>query len=216
MSPNPLSGRRRRAERVEAVYQEHGWGPLLSWPVPRSQGKPLVFALRVPTGVELIDIETLVQAAGGAPASLGEGADALRQGAAAAGAFLIAAICNVPAQDKPREVAATLTVALGEVEGPPDVEELRLRDSPSTVRSSHSVEVISDTTTRVGRLSLEAFEPDAEPVAMKVVQYLIKNQYGALIMAFSTTREDMMGPWGEKFFLNVVDKAMLGERPAPY
>jgi hypothetical protein len=51
---------------------------------------------------------------------------------------------------------------------------------------------------------------------MLVVQYLVESRYGALAIAFSTTRPDMMGEWGLKLFADITNTAFIGERPKPY
>ncbi len=71
----------------------------------------------------------------------------LRRAQETAGAFLVAALCKVPEEDGRREVLATLTVALAEIEGPPDPERFTIEDSDTTVRADVEVTRLSDKVT---------------------------------------------------------------------
>jgi len=202
--------RRRRAERI---YRDGGWGPLLTWPVARPEGTPLVFQLRLPTGVELIDMDTLAGSANGAPEFVGDGKQALQRGSEAAGAIVVGALCGTQDTGE-REVLATVTVALSDVTGPPDVEAGTETDGDR--RSHTEVAKLSDKVTLVKRLIAETVPGQAEPVAILVMQYLIETRYGALTMAFSTTNTDMFGDFGRSMFLKVVETGFIGDRAQPY
>jgi hypothetical protein len=205
---------KRRADRM---YKEGGWGPQLSFPVERKQGKPLVFQIRIPDSVELIDVPRLAGAARGAPATVGRAAVALERAKDAAGLIVVAALCATKLEpDSEREVLATLTVALADVTGPPPVEDYAVADSDRTVRSDREVTQISDRVTQVKRLSLEALEPGQEPTPMLTIQYLMQTRYGALIMAFSTTHKEMFGEWGRGMFRKIAEGIFIGEKPRLY
>ena len=68
MTANPLNFRTRR--KAEKAYREGGWGPLLTFPVKRPGGEPLVFQMRLPVGHQLLDVPTMARSAVGAPAAL--------------------------------------------------------------------------------------------------------------------------------------------------
>jgi hypothetical protein len=205
---------KRRAERV---YTDGGWGPQLSFTVPRATGKPLVFQMRIPDAMQLIDVARLAGAARGAPAAIGRATAALEQAKDAAGLIVCAAVCKAnlePAEQ--REVFATITVALAEIDGPPRVDDFAVRDSASTVRSEREVTKLSDRATEITRLSLEALTADDQPVPMKTVQYLLQTRYGALVMAFSTVHQEMFGEWGAKLFREILETGFLGEKARLY
>ena len=64
-----MSLQKRLAQRrAEKLYKEGGWGPQLTFPAERADGKPLVFQFRVPDGVELIEVQRLAGAAVDPPA----------------------------------------------------------------------------------------------------------------------------------------------------
>jgi len=201
---------RRRAERI---YRNGGWGPLLTWPVARADGAPLVFQMRLPTKVYLIDVAELADHAPGAPPFVGEARQALERGAEAAGAIVVGALC-ADQDSGERELLATVTVALSPVTGPPDVKEGLQTDGDR--RSSTEVTKLSDKATEVKRLIAETVPGQAEPVPILMMQYLIETRYGAVTMAFSTTNTDMFGTFGRSMFRKTAEMGFIGERPQPY
>jgi hypothetical protein len=201
---------RRRAERI---YRKGGWGPLLTWPVARAEDTPLVFQMRLPTKVYMLDIAELVDAAAGAPEFVDEAQQALARGAEAAGAIVVGVLC-ADEDSGERELLATVTVALSEVTGPPDVKEGIETDGNR--RTHTEVTKLSDKGTEVRRLVAETVPGEAEPVPILMMQYLIETRYGAMTMAFSTTNTDMFGTFGRSMFLKTAQTGFIGERPQPY
>jgi hypothetical protein len=211
MTANPLNFRARR--KAEKAYRDGGWGPLLTFPVKRPGGEPLVFQMRLPVGHQLIDVPTMARSAVGAPAGLGAQADALERASQAAGAIVVGALCPVSEGVGEPDVLATITVALSDVAGPPSVEEGAAYESP---RSHREVTKLSDQVTRIKRLSAEPVAGSDEPLAMLTVQYLIETRYGAVVMAFSSTREDMFGGFGEDLFEKIMATGFIGEGARSY
>jgi hypothetical protein len=211
MTANPLNFRARR--KAEKTFREGGWGPLLTFPVPGSEGKPLVFQMRLPIDHELVDVPSLARATTGAPAVLADQAAALERASNAAGVVVVGALCPTSNDDGEPDVLATITVALSDVAGPPTVEEGSGYESP---RSHREVTKLSDKVTRIKQLSAEPVAGRDEPVAMLTLQYLIETRYGAIVMAFSTTRQDMLGGFGEGLFEKILATGFIGEGPRPY
>ena len=212
MTANPLNFRTRR--KAEKAYREGGWGPLLTFPVKRPGGEPLVFQMRLPVGHQLLDVPTMARSAVGAPAALAAETDALELASEAAGVIVIGALCPVSEGAGEPDVLATITVALSDaVAGPPTVEEGSAYESP---RSHREVTKLSDKVTRIKRLSAEAVQGSDEPMAMLTMQYLIETRYGAVVMAFSTTRQDMFGGFGEELFEKIMATGFIGEGAQAY
>jgi hypothetical protein len=219
MSPKPLDFLQRR--KAERIYQEGGWGPLLTFPVSRlpnarAEAEPLVFQLRLPVTLELVDVAALAAHASGAPASLAEGTQALQRAAAAANAFLTGALRSVPSDGSVPEVMATLTVALTDLPWPPAAEDITPGDLPTTQNSSADVTTLSDRAVLVHRISMEQFDPAADPTPLLIEQYVIDTRYGPMVMGYSTTRTDMMGSWALELYRDITKTAFIGERPKPY
>ncbi len=212
MTANPLNFRARR--KAEKAYREGGWGALLTFPVKRPEGKPLVFQMRLPVGHQLVDVPSMARSAVGAPAGLAARTDALERASEAAGVIVVGALCPVSEGAGEPDVLATITVALSDaVAGPPTVDEVSGYESP---RSHREVTKLSDKVTRIKRLTAEPVEGSDEPMAMLTMQYLIETRYGAVVMAFSTTRRDMFGGFGEDLFEKIMATGFIGEGPQAY
>lgn len=195
----------RRATRRE--WKRQGWGVLCEWPVHRRQGKQLVFSVRVPDGMRIVDIEKLVELAEGAPAWLRERASALQVQAPELTAICAGALI---ADDAPDKVVATMTAALAEaVTGPPDVD-LEVPATGEELRRTVTRE--SDQLVLIDRLSAERPTPDADPIPVLLYQYLMESRYGALSVAFSTTNTAMMTEAdGRRAFRNIFSTGWIGE-----
>ena len=154
MSPNPLDHLRRRD--TEHEFRKNGWGPPRSWPVPRADGAPLVFQIRLPDGIELVDVLSLAKRARGAPAVVAQGAAELEQVAGPAGVVVIGALRPAAGPEPDREILATLTVAFSEIKGPLSAEDFRVPDSEQTSRSHQEVLELSDKATLITRVSKES------------------------------------------------------------
>jgi hypothetical protein len=215
MTLNPLQ-RRLLRRKTDKIFADNGWGPQLSWPVPRAEGKPLVFQMRLPAGMQLIDVAELANGAQGAPGSLARTTAALTTGAEAAGAIVVAAICPVVEAGQTPDVVATVTVALSDLPDLPAPHEGLTEDSDDSTRGRTEVEVLSDGVTRVERLSVESRGDGHDPVPMLVVQYLIKTRYGAISMAFTTTRDGMFSERGRWLFREVMKSGFIGEQPKAF
>ena len=214
MIANPLD--RFKHHKTELPFRASGWGPPRSWPVPRADGEPLVFMLRLPDEIELVDVPSLAESARGAPPIVAQGAAALERAAGPAGVVVIGALrpSDVPAAE--REILATLTVAFSEkVRGPLSAEDFRVPDSERTTKSHEEVVKVSDKATLIIRVSTESLGEGMDPVLMLLWQYLIETSYGALVMAFSTANQQMMGPASRKLYDSIVETGFIGEQPPP-
>jgi hypothetical protein len=202
--------RRRKAERI---YRDGGWGPLLTWPIARPEGKPLVFQLRLPTGVELVDVQKLAHDAPGAPEFVSTGAAALKRAEQPGGVIMTGALCGVKETGE-RDVMATLTAALSALKGPLGVKEGI--DVDGNTRTHTKVTQVSDKVTQVKRLSAETVPGRSEPIPSMLVEYLIETRYGMLAMAFSTRHQEMLGQWGQSLFFQVTQTGFIGEQAPAY
>jgi hypothetical protein len=211
MTANPLNFRARR--KAEKTFREGGWGPLLTFPVQRPEGKPLVFQMRLPIDHQLVDVPSIARGAVGAPAVLADQTSALERASEAAGVIVVGALCPVSEGAGAPDVLATITVALSDVAGPPTLDTSSGYESPTSHRE---VTKLADKVTRIKRLSAEPVAGRDEPVAMLTLQYLIETRYGAIVMAFSTTRQDMLGGFGEGLFEKIMATGFIGEGPRPY
>ena len=210
---NPLDRVRRR--KAEHMNRKGGWGPLQTWQVPRADAKPLVFQIRLPVAMELVDLPSLARQARGAPAAVAQGAVELEQVAGPAGLVVVGALRPSKVPEAEREVLATMTVAFSEIEDRLEAEDFLVPDSERTVKSDVEVTRLSDRAMLVRRLSLESPGHGLEPVPMLLMQYLLQTRYGALVMAFSTTNQEMMGQWGRKLYRGMVETMFIGEQPLP-
>ncbi len=212
MTPLPLGRRRRLEKRVENVWREGGYGPVRTWRVKRPGRAPLAFNMRVPLGMELIEVAELAEAAAGAPGLVQQGVAALGE-AATGGVFLVGALRVTKEPDPADRPTATLTVALSDaVTGPPTVEEIRagLPDDPHT---EHEVVELTETVIRITSLTKEPPDAECEPERrLFVVQYLVQTPFGALAIVFSTTNRDMMGTKAYDIYYQMVKTSTIGER----
>ena len=92
---------------------------------------------------------------------------------------------------------------------------LRVPDSERTTKSHEEVVKVSDKATLIIRVSTESLGEGMEPVLMLLWQYLIETSYGALVMAFSTANQQMMGPASRKLYDSIVETGFIGEQPPP-
>lgn len=209
-----MSSSVQQAQRTaERLFRQGGWGPQLTFEVPRAAGAPLVLQFRLPVGLGLIDLRWLAASADGAPASVGRATDALAYAGSAAGVVVLGAICPARRPDSDLELLGTVTVALSEVAGPPVIEDRLL---PESERAHQQVTRISDRVTRIQRLSSEALGDGHEPVLTLVVQYLVQTRFGALDFTFSTAHQDMFGRWAQGMYRKVVESCWIGERARLY
>ena len=217
MTPNFLH-RHRETEQHEPVppFRASAWGEPQSWPVRRTDGEPLVFQIRLPLEIELVDIATLAGAARGAPDFVAEGAAELEQVAGPAGVVLAGALRPSDVPEAERPVLATLTVAFSDkVKGPPSAEDFPIANSEHTTKTHQEVVKLSDKATLIVHGSTLQLDGGTEPVVMMVWQYLLETRYGALVMAFSTADEQMMYPRPRKLYTRIVESMFIGEQAPP-
>jgi hypothetical protein len=202
----------RKADRIHA---EGGWGPLQTWPVPREGKDPLVFQMRLPLTMELIDIGALAAHAPGAPPSVEQGALEIAQVRPVGGIILTGALRETK-PDTPPEILATMTVAFSDIAGPPDVDAHLGTDSADDVRPP-KIDKLSDRATRISRLA-RVLPPGADELwPLLTIQYLIQSRYGAVAYAYATTRPDMIfGEGGRELFSMITEGGYIGERPQTY
>jgi hypothetical protein len=198
----------RKADRIHA---EGGWGPLQTWPVARDGKDPLVFQMRLPLTMELVDIGTLAANAPGAPQSVEQGALEIA-GVAPIGGIILTGALRETKPGAPPEVLATMTVAFSDIAGPPDID-AHLQPAADDVRPPE-VEKLSDRATRISRLQ-RVLPPGAEELwPLLTIQYLIQSRYGAVAYAYATTRPGMIfGGGGRGLFRMITEGGYIGERP---
>jgi hypothetical protein len=213
MTLNPIRAFwNRKADRIHA---EGGWGPLQSWPVLREGKDPVVFQMRLPLTMELVDIGVLAANSPGAPPSVEQGALEIAQVAPVGGIILTGALRETK-PEAPPEILATMTVAFSDIAGPPDVDAHIGSDAAEDVRPPE-VEKLSDRATRISRLQ-RVLPPGADELwPLLTIQYLIQSRYGAVAYAYVTTRPEMIfGEGGRGLFRMITEGGYIGERPQTY
>jgi hypothetical protein len=209
MTLNPVRALWKR--KVDHIHADGGWGRLQTWPVPREGKDPLVFQMRLPLDMELIDIGTLAANSPGAPESVEQGALEIAQVASVAGLILTGALRQSKPDAEP-EILASMTVAFSEIAGPPDID-THLAGADEDVRPPE-VEKLSDRATRISRLQRVLPPGDEELSPLLTVQYLIQSRYGAVAYAYATTRPGMIfGGGGRGLFRMITEGGFIGERP---
>lgn len=198
----------RRADKEAA---KGGWGELHSWPVPRGDDPPLVFQMRLPATMELVDLDDLVASAPGSPADAGDGVGEIASVAGTAGLVVVGALREHKA-GQAAEVLATITVAFAQLGTLPDPAELAT-PTESDVRPP-TVERLSDTAIRVDRFT-RVLPPGAEEHHPHLlVQYMLQSRFGSLVMAYATTDPGMIfGDGGRDLFFKITETIFIGERP---
>ena len=199
---------------ADTSWAEHHWAAHYGFPVQRASGRPLVFEIRMPDGLEMVDAVALAQAARAAPAWVGDALNGLQQAVELPGVVLIGALRGTSTADAQREVVATLTVTFVEPEGPFDIEALMPKDSPSTIKSQQDYHQLSDHMWRIHRISGESQGEGEEPLPVLLIEYVWKTTYGVVTMAFATTRMDMMGDKPRELFDQIRQSAYIGEEPS--
>ncbi|MFZ1994714.1 MAG: hypothetical protein WAU75_11445 [Solirubrobacteraceae bacterium] len=212
MSLNPIRAFWNR--KADRIYQEGGWGPLRSWPVAREGKDPLVFQMRLPLTIELLDIGTLASHSPGAPESVEQGALEIAHVAAVAGLILTGAL-RQSQPDTPPEILATMTVAFSDIAGPPGID-AHLAGADDDVRPP-KVERLTDRATRISRLQHVLPPGGEEESPLLTIQYLIQSRYGAVAYAYATTRPPVIfGGAGRELFRKITETGYIGERPLTY
>jgi hypothetical protein len=214
MMVNPLGHLTRR--KAAHMSNGGGWGPLQTWQVPRLDATPLVFQIRLPVTMELVGLPSLARRARGAPAAVAQDAVELEQVTGPAALVVVGALRPTTVAEAKREVLATMTVAFSELVESLDAEDFVVRDSERTVKSDVEVSRLSHRALLIRRLSLESPGVGLAPLPMLLMQYLLQTPYGALVMAFSTVNQKMMGPWGRTLYRQIVETMFIGERAPPH
>jgi hypothetical protein len=209
---NPLQThlRHQAREAADEVFAEGGWHGHYSFGVNRPDGEPLVFEIRTPDGIEMVDAVALVQSARGAPAWVGDALDGLEQAVEVPGVVAVGALCATSTH----EVLATLTVMFRELDGPLDLEEMMPKDSPATIKSDQDYVRINDHMTRIHRISGESQGEGKEPLPVLLIEYLWETKYGLVTLAFATTRLDFMSEEARAIFDTMRQMAYIGEEPS--
>src|SRR6201996_9461611 len=206
---NPLQThlRHRAREAADEVFSEGGWHAHYSFSVERSDGEPLVFEIRTPDGIEMVDAVALAQSARGAPAWVGDALDGLQQAVEVPGVVVVGALCATSTH----EVLATLTVMFRKFEGPLNIDEFMPKDSPATIKSDQDYVRINDHMTRIHRISGESQGEGKEPLPVLLIEYLWETKYGLVTLAFATTRLDFMSEEARAIFDTMRQTAYIGE-----
>lgn len=204
----------RARKAAQKSWEEHHWAAHYGFPVPRADGPPLVFEIRTPDGLEMVDAVALVQAARGAPAWVGDGLNGLQHAVDLPGVVVIGALRPTsPAEDQ-RPVVATLTVTFAQPDGPFDIEVYMPKDSPATIKSEQDYHQLSDTVWRIHRISGESQGEGKEPLPVLLIEYVWQTKHGLVTLAFATTRMDMMGDKPRELFDQIWQSAYIGEEPS--
>jgi hypothetical protein len=216
MTFNPLETlvlhRARKA--ADKVYSDAHWGTHYAFNVPWSGGNPLIFEIRAPDGMEMVDAVALAQAARGAPAWIDDALDGLEQAVQTPGVVVIAALRGTADPEPQREVVATLTVTFAEPDGSFDIEAYLPKDSASTIKSEQDYRQLSDTVWRIHRISGESQGEDSEPLPVLLIEYVWQTEHGLVTLAFATTRVDMMGEAASELFHQIWGTAYIGKEPS--
>ncbi|HTU96033.1 MAG TPA: hypothetical protein VMF14_09360 [Solirubrobacteraceae bacterium] len=195
-------------------WEEHHWAAHYGFGVPRDSGPPLVFEIRMPDGLEMVDAVALAQAARGAPAWVGNALTGLQQAVELPGVVVIGALRGTATPEAQREVVATLTVTFVDTDDPVDIEALMPKDSASTIQSQQDHHQLSDHMWRIHRISGESQGEGKDPLPVLLIEYVWKTTYGVVTMAFATTRVDMMGEKASELFDQIRQSAYIGEQPS--
>lgn len=204
----------RARDASQESWEEHHWAAHYGFHVQRASGPPLVFEIRMPDGLEMVDAVALAQAARGAPAWVGDALNGLQQAVDVPGVVLIGALRGTSTPEAQRDVVATLTVTFVEPEGAFDIEALLPGDTPATIKSQQDCHQLSDHMWRIHRISGESQGEGKEPLPVLLIEYVWKTTYGVVTMAFATTRIDMMGEKASELFDQIRQSAYIGETPS--
>lgn len=216
MTFNPLESfaSRRARKAADKVYSDAHWGTHYVFHVQWSGPHPLVFEMRAPDGLEMVDAVALAKDARGAPAWIGDALTGLEQAVQTQGVVVIGALRGTADPEPQREVVATLTVTFAEPEGPFDIETYMPTDSPSTIKSEQDYHQLSDTAWRIHRISGESQGEGNEPLPVLLIEYVWQTKHGLVTLAFATTRVDMMGDKPRELFDQIWQTAYIGVEPS--
>jgi hypothetical protein len=197
MVRNPLRSRAQR--KTSAMLTRVGWEPPQTWPVPRSDGTPLVFQTRLPAA-EFVPAQDLsARRRRGAPASVDGEIMPLDEAQHAEHVFLAAAICSTAAD---HGVLATMTAALTRKPLP-----FTRRDG--TTRGRRGRKRVKGMPART--TVIERQDGDAEESPL-IVQYAIRQRYGILTLTFVAHGPGLAGN-ARRLFQNVARGCHLGTEP---
>jgi hypothetical protein len=213
VSFNPLERfvEHRARKAADKVYAEGHWGTHYTFPVQWSGRHPLVFEMRAPDGVELVDVVALANDARGASAWAGGALAPGEQAVQMPGVVVITAVRGTADPEPQREVLATLAVTFAEPEGPFDTEAYMPKDSASTIKSQQDYHELSEKAWRIHRISGESQGEGEEPLPVLLIEYVWQTKHGLVTLAFATTRVDMMGDKPRELFDQIWQTAYIGE-----
>jgi hypothetical protein len=210
MSPNALEGFWNR--KADEVAREGGWGPLQGWPVPRGDEPPLIFQMRLPLTMDLVDIGTPPD---NAPASAGQGEAEIVSVAGTAGLIFAGSLREKPENGAP-VILASLSITFSDVPGPPNVDDHLIGDVADDVRPLE-IERLSDWATQISRLRRTVPPEGDEQLQLLTTQFLIQSPHGLVAYAYATSRPEMIfGGAGRDLFRKITDTGYIGERPQSF
>ncbi len=197
MVRNPLRSRAQR--KTSAMLTRVGWEPPQTWPVPRTDGAPLVLQTRLPAAEFVAAQDLSSRRRRDAPASVGGEILSLDEAQHAAHVFLAAAICSTEAD---HGVLATMTAALTEKPLP-----FTRPDGTTTGRRGRKrVKGMPARATMVERQDGGAAD---SPL---IVQYAIRLRYGILTLTFVAHGPGLAGN-ARRLFQNIARGCQLAEEP---
>jgi hypothetical protein len=167
----------------EAYWRSQGWGPEWSFDTTRTDGRPLVFSIRVPVAWNACDVMKLPVDRAEDRHSLPHMLAALARGIDAAGVIAIMGIGHdlIMEGEPPAGLFAVLTVALRQVPGPfPDSIPGARVDSVEFGHAGGNYPGV-----RIVRLHEGEGEGEGEG-SLLTVQYLVQTDHGVLASTFAT------------------------------
>ncbi|MBO0745952.1 MAG: hypothetical protein J2P43_13100, partial [Candidatus Dormibacteraeota bacterium] len=133
----------------------HG-GRQLGFRATLGSGKRVIVHLRLPAGMELVDVVSLARRSPRVPANGDSALAAIERAQRIPGVVAVGALRRDHVPEAERESLATLTVTFTELDGPLDVDRFVARESPGTITARRDLVQLSDGITRFERLSVES------------------------------------------------------------
>jgi hypothetical protein len=213
MMRNPFQ-RHATQEQTDAAYDTLGWGTKVQRRVPRpAGGESLHFQLRLPNEARYVEVADLAAAArDSAPAMLQGQVATLERAADAGGTFLLGAISM---DNEPGDIMATVAAALAPLADDPPAGALAEPVGWDVIE--HESERLSRSMTSDGLvIATKTWGPNHDQeFAVRIDQYLMSSQYGAVAVTFTSSHDGMVGGTGWHFFRQVMKTVWLGETPDP-
>jgi hypothetical protein len=181
----------------EAYWRSQGWGPKLTFLVPRSDGERLVLSLRVPADWEAVDVLNMPREVAATPGSMAQALANLGRVVDQSGVVTVLGIARaVEREGQPdAHLFATITLAVADVPGEsPDsipgaeVEPIEFKDPRGDYRGVRVRQVLS-----------REVVPDQPPMSFLTVQHLIQTEHGWLAITFATPQHEVFAKLGRLF-----------------